>query len=32
MTLMDEENMSKEYINKIKENRKDYAARHGLSL
>ncbi|KAI4161761.1 MAG: hypothetical protein LQ342_004593 [Letrouitia transgressa] len=31
MTLMDEENMSKEYINKIKENRKDYAARHGYT-
>ncbi|KAL9608240.1 MAG: hypothetical protein Q9167_006909 [Letrouitia subvulpina] len=31
MTLMDEENMTKEYINKIKENRKDYAARHGYA-
>ncbi|KAL8683546.1 MAG: hypothetical protein Q9186_000458 [Xanthomendoza sp. 1 TL-2023] len=29
VTLIDEEHMSKEYISKIQENRKDYAARHG---
>ncbi|KAI4241523.1 MAG: hypothetical protein L6R40_004502 [Gallowayella cf. fulva] len=28
VTLIDEENMSKEYISKIQENRRDYAARH----
>ncbi|KAL8783471.1 MAG: hypothetical protein Q9213_004608 [Squamulea squamosa] len=31
VTLIDEENMSKEYIAKIQENRKDYAARHGYT-
>ncbi|KAL8769074.1 MAG: hypothetical protein Q9209_004860 [Squamulea sp. 1 TL-2023] len=31
VTLIDEENMSKEYIAKIQENRKDYAARHGYA-
>ncbi|KAL8914715.1 MAG: hypothetical protein Q9171_000728 [Xanthocarpia ochracea] len=31
VTLIDEENMSKEYIAKIKENRRDYAARHGYT-
>ncbi len=31
VTLIDEENMSKDYIAKVQENRKDYAARHGIS-
>jgi len=29
VTLLDRDGMSKEYIRKIEENRKDYAARHG---
>ena len=30
VTLIDEENMSKDYIAKVQDNRKDYAARHGM--
>ena len=29
VTILDHESMSKEYISRIEENRKDYAARHG---
>ncbi|KAL8850418.1 MAG: hypothetical protein Q9221_004650 [Calogaya cf. arnoldii] len=31
VTLIDEENMSKDYIAKVQENRNDYAARHGYT-
>ncbi|KAL9627813.1 MAG: hypothetical protein Q9204_006315 [Flavoplaca sp. TL-2023a] len=31
VTLIDEENMSKDYITKVQDNRKDYAARHGYT-
>lgn len=30
VTLIDQEHMSKEYISMIKENRQDYADRHGI--
>lgn len=30
VTLIDEENMSKEYIGKVQENRRYYASRHGI--
>ena len=30
VTLIDPEHMSDEYISKIKENRQDYADRHGI--
>jgi len=30
VTVLDRGGMSKEYISKIEENRKDYAARHGM--
>ena len=29
VTVLDHESMSKEYISRIEENRRDYAARHG---
>ena len=29
VTVIDEENMSKDYIAKVQDNRKEYAARHG---
>ncbi|KAL9601969.1 MAG: hypothetical protein Q9219_002193 [cf. Caloplaca sp. 3 TL-2023] len=31
ITLLDEENMSKEYIGKVQENRRHYASRHGYA-
>lgn len=30
VTLIDPDNMSNEYISRIKENRQDYADRHGM--
>ena len=30
VTILDHEKMSKGYISKVEENRKDYAARHGM--